>query len=374
MDPTKTTEDSPCETQLLKFSQNLSNCHLVPVKVNQLKIQKIEANQWIVLSPEHTVAAQKCDNQNEKIPLKGTYLIELPPNCEIEINNIYLRNLNSIKRQFKNINFPKLNFELLKDKIVTNIKPIKLDDINLNEINSVKNALEIEEKKINQIEEQAINFNTINGWTIITYLIIFKVVKISQCLKMAFRLQIQCFICEVEGNPRQMAILRQNDNQKVNIAKRRREELSLPAAMEVNGNNSRLCLNCNRSILEEIHAYEEDADPTIMNLPLKYSAHQCLICENPENIQQLSLETRVSTFIQKGIYIPSICRICPVHLDDNGFLLYPVQNGIRSLRRPYELKGRELSSFMSKMQERQKDDLPKPRANLDLRQQNYSFF
>lgn len=176
MDPIKTTEDSPCETQLLKFNQNLSNCHLVPVKVNKLKIQKIEANKWIVLSPEHTVASQKCDNDYEKIPLRGTYLIELPPNCEININNNYLRNLDNIKRQFQNIVFPKLNFEILKDKVITNIKPIKLDEINLNEINSVKNALEIEEKKINTIEDQSINFNTINGWTIITYIIILLII------------------------------------------------------------------------------------------------------------------------------------------------------------------------------------------------------
>lgn len=172
MDPTKTLENSPCEIQLLKFSKNLSNCHLIPVKINNLKIQKIEANKWIVLSSEELVATQKCENNYEKVPLKGTFLIELSPNCEIKINDTYLKNFINFKRQFRNIILPKLNFELIKSKISTNLKPIKLDQINLNEINSVKHALEAEEQKINSIEEDPINFGKINGWTIITYLII----------------------------------------------------------------------------------------------------------------------------------------------------------------------------------------------------------
>ena len=166
---------------------------------------------------------------------------------------------------------------------------------------------------------------------------------------MAFRLQFQCFICEMVGNPRQMPILRENDIQKVNIAQRRREELLLPQ-IDVNI-NSRLCVNCNLSIIDEIQAYEDDPDPTILILPLKFNIRHCLVCNNDANIQNFSSEARTKIFVRKGIYIPSICKVCHVYLDANGFLLFPLENGIRTVKRPYNLKGEELAQFLTTMRE-----------------------
>lgn len=85
--PIKTTEDSPCEIQLLKFANNLSNCRVVSVKIDKVKIQNLELNKWIVLIPKLTVAMQKCGKNRENIPLIGTYILELNPICEIKIKN-----------------------------------------------------------------------------------------------------------------------------------------------------------------------------------------------------------------------------------------------------------------------------------------------
>ena len=37
--PIRATEDAPCEVQLLKISNNLTNCRLVPVEINKIKVQ-----------------------------------------------------------------------------------------------------------------------------------------------------------------------------------------------------------------------------------------------------------------------------------------------------------------------------------------------
>lgn len=170
--PVKATEDSPCEIQLLKFANNLSNCHVVPVRIEDVKVQKLELNRWIVLTPEVTVAVQKCGKNRENIPLKGSYLLELNPACEIRIKDILIRNFESAKRKFKNIVLPKINFAHPVYKTITDFKPLKLDNINLNEISAVKSALEINKQNINSIKDETINFDNINGWTILIYILI----------------------------------------------------------------------------------------------------------------------------------------------------------------------------------------------------------
>lgn len=62
---------------------------------------------------------------------------------------------------------------------------------------------------------------------------------------MAFRLRYLCYICDLEGIPRQMRILAGNE-QCVNIANRRRQELGLN---ELNiDQNTRICFNCSNSV------------------------------------------------------------------------------------------------------------------------------
>lgn len=170
--PYKITEDSPCEIQLLRFANNLSNCRTVAVKIEKVKIQKLEFNKWIVLTPEPTVAIQKCGKDHENIPLKGSYLLELNPLCEIRIKDVLIRNFENPNHKYKSALLPKIDFSHPIHKTITNLKPLKLDSINLNEISAVKSALEVDKRNIDAIENESINFNKISGWTILIYIII----------------------------------------------------------------------------------------------------------------------------------------------------------------------------------------------------------
>lgn len=167
----KTTEDSPCEIQLLKFTNNLSSCRVVSVKIEQVKIQKLELDKWIVLIPELTVAVQRCGKNSKNVPLKGSYVLELNPTCEVRIKNTLIRSFENPKRKFENIVLPKLDFAHPVYKTTTRLKALKLDNINLNELSAVKNALEINKQSIDSIENNAFDFNDIDGWTVLIYII-----------------------------------------------------------------------------------------------------------------------------------------------------------------------------------------------------------
>jgi len=136
------------------------------------KFQNIADNKWIVVIPNHTLAVQKCGNDVENIPLKGTYSLELNPYCEVKIKDIVLRNFKPMSIKYKNTILPKLEFTNFKNPLVTDLKPIKLDNINLNELSAVKRAIELEKKKIDSIDLTNFPDLDINGWTIFLYVIL----------------------------------------------------------------------------------------------------------------------------------------------------------------------------------------------------------
>lgn len=173
-DPMKITEGSPCEIQLLRHFKSPSNCYIVPVNVTKPKVQRLEQNRWIVLSPEKAVAIQKCGNKiYENIPLQGTYVLELNILCELRLDDIIIQNNRNPKGIFKNIILPKIDFNHPAYKGVKTIKPVKLDSIELSEISAVKVALEQEKQKLDFIPTTSISFSRIDGWTILVYVLVF---------------------------------------------------------------------------------------------------------------------------------------------------------------------------------------------------------
>ncbi|KYN06089.1 hypothetical protein ALC62_02972 [Cyphomyrmex costatus] len=107
---------------------------------------------------------------------------------------------------------------------------------------------------------------------------------------MAYRNLLTCFVCNNRYQPRLMRrIDGENNDAKRDIAILRRDNTGLPA-LEVNG-QTRLCMNCNISIFES----------------------------------------------------------CRIHLDGRGFLLQPLHAGLRSINRPYVIKGQELQEFINEL-------------------------
>lgn len=109
---------------------------------------------------------------------------------------------------------------------------------------------------------------------------------------------------------------------------------------------TRLCMNCNQSILQEIQLVEEDDSHIRLNVLTQTRSASCFICNEDVGIQRLSIQTRVNIFIKSNIYIPNNVGSCLVHLNENGFLLQPLHIGLRSINRPYIIKGAEVQNLI----------------------------
>ncbi|KYN17586.1 hypothetical protein ALC57_10129 [Trachymyrmex cornetzi] len=101
------------------------------------------------------------------------------------------------------------------------------------------------------------------------------------------------------------------------IAITRRDEFDHPPLHL--DDNSRLCINCNRSIIDEMAMIEADPTCVRLNVLTQTASQTCVICNVQNNVRRLSIQCRVQVFIETNIYIPDNVRSCENHLDENGF-------------------------------------------------------
>lgn len=145
-----------------------------------------------------------------------------------------------------------------------------------------------------------------------------------------------------------------NDNAaKRDIVTFRRDMAGRPA-LEVT-ERTRLCVNCNRYILEEIDLLERDPTCMRINVLSQTRSATCLICNQEHDVHRLSLQAQVNIFITSDIYIPSNVRCCQNHLDGKGFLLRPLHTGLRFINRPYVIKRSRTANVYSRTSEKCND-------------------
>lgn len=157
-----------------------------------------------------------------------------------------------------------------------------------------------------------------------------------------------CYTCHsVNFIHRMSRIDGDNNAAKKEIAITRRETFGRPPLL-IN-DQTRICFNCNVSILNEITAIENDPTCLRLNVLTQTSSHSCAICDAVENLQRLTIQCRVNVFVIKNIYISESVRVCQQHLDENGMLIRQLMAGLRFVNRPYVIKGPQLLAFLQEL-------------------------
>ncbi|XP_018394741.1 PREDICTED: uncharacterized protein LOC108773430 [Cyphomyrmex costatus] len=136
----------------------------------------------------------------------------------------------------------------------------------------------------------------------------------------------------------------EENDAKLNIAVQRRNAFNR-CALEVT-DLTRICINCNQSIRQEIQAIEEDPGRLRLNVLSQTRNGTCLICNAEVDLHRLSIECKANVFICRNIYIPENVKSCQHHLDGRGFLLPALLLGLQSINRPYVIRGPELQVFL----------------------------
>lgn len=167
---------------------------------------------------------------------------------------------------------------------------------------------------------------------------------------MAFRIRWLCFICNQPFRPALLVRIDGDENiAKSEIAIRRREEFELPP-LHID-DSTRLCINCNRSVTDEIFLIENNPDAIRLNVLTQTASRSCVICNAVNNVYTVSTQCRVNVFVSLNIFVPAGVKTCQHHLDDRGFFLRPLMLGFRYINRPYVLGGRQLEMFLQELRQ-----------------------
>ncbi|XP_043476347.1 uncharacterized protein LOC122507609 [Leptopilina heterotoma] len=161
---------------------------------------------------------------------------------------------------------------------------------------------------------------------------------------MAFANRLSCYICNRAYAPNLMARIDGDVNdEKRLIAIARREELNRPALVVTD--RTRLCINCNQSVTNEIRELEQNPSCLRLNVLTQTANGSCLICNGVVNIHRLSLKCRINVFLSQNIYIPANVKSCDHHLNNLGLLLQPLLQGLRFVNRPYRINRQDFQPF-----------------------------
>lgn len=160
--------------------------------------------------------------------------------------------------------------------------------------------------------------------------------------------RVECITCDTIMLPRQMSrVDRVEDAIKREIAlSRRNTDNRGPIVID---DNTRLCNNCNISIVNEIRALQEDPLALRLNVLRQSSSNTCFICGNEGNVTRISLECRVNIYLKKNVYTSENTKSCAQHLDDRGHLFDHLYDELHFVNRPYRFKGNQLSTFLGEL-------------------------
>lgn len=167
-------EEDTCIAALMKFSNNISSCNSVPVEINNLKIQPVGKDRWILYSKAETILSKICENNEiTKDKIRGTYFLMLDDNCNVQIGEMTLKTRYNTT---SNLNLPKLPIINLPEIVLSESqmqrKPINLDTSDLVNLQQLNGLLKISESEVENNREAVINVKTVSIGTLLLYIII----------------------------------------------------------------------------------------------------------------------------------------------------------------------------------------------------------
>ncbi|CAK1583893.1 unnamed protein product [Parnassius mnemosyne] len=160
-----------CIEQLMKFENNLTCCTQHAITIEDVKVQRIKAENWIVFTKLKTTLTKHCGNEITKQPIFGTYILTSDEPCDLEIHGTYIHH-HRVYTEYEAappvsvINLPHLRANIN----VTSTRVINMNGVNLDEVKYMSNALKHSE--IYYTDLSALNGEKDSNFSVLTYVIL----------------------------------------------------------------------------------------------------------------------------------------------------------------------------------------------------------
>lgn len=162
---------SPCEVQLLNHEPNITSCHPFQLEVASIQITKVADGKWIIIVPTRITAKLSCQENEETMPLMGTYLAEVPIDCQIKMQSIMLQTFKPNQLQYQELILPQLDFSQMRKNQSKGYQPpsLDLDAVNIKEVDQIRVKLQEQKKELSEFSSN-VYVNRVSFWTIVLYI------------------------------------------------------------------------------------------------------------------------------------------------------------------------------------------------------------
>ncbi|XP_066139045.1 uncharacterized protein [Euwallacea fornicatus] len=162
---TETHDNAPCEVKLLNANKTPNTCDQVQIEIEETIVDQLEStNKWILVLPQREVVRMSCPGrQNEARNLEGTFLCQLPWECQLTVSGKTVRNIHEIiKTQSQPVLFPDISLNHVTQRKLN--PSIHLPEVKLDDLHELKN-------EVFQEETQATSVVSVwpSLWTLIIY-------------------------------------------------------------------------------------------------------------------------------------------------------------------------------------------------------------
>lgn len=134
--------DPTCEEQLMQFAKNLSYCKQHVIKIEEVRVQRISTENWILYTRLRTTLTKKCAEEISKYPVFGTYVLTLNEPCDLEIHGIQIHHHRIYTEAEATTPYPVINLPLLPMSTnVSSASALNMHEVSLDEVKYMSYAL-----------------------------------------------------------------------------------------------------------------------------------------------------------------------------------------------------------------------------------------
>lgn len=179
-----------CIEQLMEYQHNLSLCSPRRVISEDLKIQKIAPDSWILYSKHDKILTQTCGSDVIRENILGTYLLTVPNVCDVSIDDVIIngQHRHQVEIGYKPvplITLPAVQ-QLQQKQLAADAEPVDLQRVNLDDVQHLNYLLKKSVKSDKSENGQfSVEIQSVSLATILLYIVL--IVCVSYVVYVRFK-------------------------------------------------------------------------------------------------------------------------------------------------------------------------------------------
>lgn len=183
-------QTAPCEINVIT-KLSAENCRPVMMNFEDYNVIKLNKNKWIIILSSKLPFVSTCPQEASKTRiLEGNTLITMTPKCTAYIGTTQIYAEGEKTSNITDLDIiPQVPFdccEQLPNEETVALKPIKIQHINLDELNTAAHKLDEQRDLLNQLGNQSFMQKHLGGFAIFTIIVVSIIVIIWCCCKCGF--------------------------------------------------------------------------------------------------------------------------------------------------------------------------------------------